>query len=174
MAILTEDMKRMIAELRLSYVATVTPEGNPNLSPKASLRVWDDDHLAFIDIASPNTVRNLKSNPHIEVNIVDPFRRRGYRFKGVAEIIYEGDIFTTMAGELWAREGRQYPANGIVKIRVTEALPVKSPAYMFNRDVREDDVRRVYLNRYGLRDAEPAENGASENSRVTSGEPRHD
>lgn len=153
MGILTEDMKRMVAELRLSYVATVTPDGKPNLSPKASLRVWDDDHLAFIDIASPNTVRNLRSNPHVEVNIVDPLRRRGYRFKGTAEIVQQGDIFTTMAEELWAREGRQYPANAVVKIRVEKALPLLSPAYLFNENVREEDVRRIYLARYGLQDA---------------------
>ena len=34
MAIITDEMARMIAELRLCYVATVTPDGRPNLSPK--------------------------------------------------------------------------------------------------------------------------------------------
>ena len=34
MGILTEEMKRMVDDLRLCYVATVTPEGKPNLSPK--------------------------------------------------------------------------------------------------------------------------------------------
>ena len=50
MAIITDEMARMIAELRLCYVATVTPDGKPNLSPKGSLRVVDDGHLAFADI----------------------------------------------------------------------------------------------------------------------------
>ena len=80
MAILTEDMRQMVAHLRLCYVATVTPDGKPNLSPKGSLRVIDDDHLAFADIMSPSTIRNLRSNPYIEGNMVDPFLRRGYRF----------------------------------------------------------------------------------------------
>ena len=70
MAIITEDMERMVAGLRLCYVATVTPDGKPNLSPKGSLRVIDKDHLAFADIMSPATVRNLKQNPYIEVNMV--------------------------------------------------------------------------------------------------------
>jgi predicted pyridoxine 5'-phosphate oxidase superfamily flavin-nucleotide-binding protein len=61
MAILTEDMRHMVAHLRLCYVATVTPDGKPNLSPKGSLRVIDDDHLAFADNMSPSKIRNLRS-----------------------------------------------------------------------------------------------------------------
>ena len=88
MAKITDEMARMIAELRLCYVATVTPDGRPNLSPKGSLRVVDGDRLAFADIMSPQTIRNLKSNPYVEVNVVHPFLRRGYRFKS-DEIPYD-------------------------------------------------------------------------------------
>jgi hypothetical protein len=35
----------------------------------------------FADIASPGTMRNLRSNPFIEINLVDPFLRHGFRFK---------------------------------------------------------------------------------------------
>lgn len=153
MGILTEDMKRMVEYLRLCYAATVTPDGKPNLSPKGSLRVLDDDHLAFADIASPVTVENLTKNPYIEINIVDPFLRRGYRFKGKAEIVHEGSAFSFVAEELWNREGRQYPVHGVVKIRVEEAYPVKSPAYTFNKDVSEQMVKEVWMTRYGYREA---------------------
>jgi predicted pyridoxine 5'-phosphate oxidase superfamily flavin-nucleotide-binding protein len=161
MGILTDDMKEMLAYCRLTYVATVTPEGRPNLSPKASTKVLDDDHLVFVDIASPNTIRNLKSNPYVEVNVVDPLRRRGYRFKGVAEILTEGDLYNAVAEDFWTREGRQYPANGIVTIRVEKALPVLSPAYTFNEGVREENVRRLYLQRYGLQDASVSEKSSA-------------
>jgi hypothetical protein len=52
-AVLTDDMKQMIARIRLCYVATVTPDGKPNLSPKGSIKVLDGEHLIFADIASP-------------------------------------------------------------------------------------------------------------------------
>ena len=42
---------------------------------------------------SPATMRNLAVNPFIEVNIVHPFLRRGYRFKGRADIVTEGETF---------------------------------------------------------------------------------
>jgi predicted pyridoxine 5'-phosphate oxidase superfamily flavin-nucleotide-binding protein len=60
---LTEDMKRVLREQRLGYVATVRPDGTPNLSPKATTTVWDDDHLIFADLRSPGTVENLHHNP---------------------------------------------------------------------------------------------------------------
>ena len=151
MAVLTEDMKRLVSELRLCYVATVTPEGKPNLSPKGSLKVLDDEHLAFADIMSPVTMKNLKANPSIEVNLVDPFLRRGCRFKGSCEIHRDGAVFDSVANELWNREGRQYPVNAVVRIKVEQALPVKSPAYVFNKGIKEEDVRRIWLERYGVK-----------------------
>ena len=150
MAKITDEMARMIAELRLCYVATVTPDGRPNLSPKGSLRVVDGDRLAFADIMSPQTMRNLKSNPYVEVNIVHPFLRCGYRFKGKCDIVTGGEMFDLVANELWQREGRQYPVNAVVVIEVETALPVRSPAYVFNKEVKEEDVRRIWLERYGV------------------------
>jgi predicted pyridoxine 5'-phosphate oxidase superfamily flavin-nucleotide-binding protein len=35
MGILTEEMRRVVTEIQLCYAATVTPDGKPNLSPKA-------------------------------------------------------------------------------------------------------------------------------------------
>ncbi|MGQ0650939.1 MAG: pyridoxamine 5'-phosphate oxidase family protein [Betaproteobacteria bacterium] len=154
MAILTEEMKRMVAALRLCYVATVTEDGKPNLSPKGSLKVLDDEHLAFADIMSPVTMRNLRANPHIEVNLVDPFLRRGYRFKGRCEIHNEGEVFDSVANELWQREGHQYPVNAVVRITVEQALPVRSPAYVFNKGVKDEDVRKIWLERYGVKPLE--------------------
>lgn len=151
MALLTQDMKQMTIDLRLSFVATVSSDGTPNLSPKGSLVVLDGEHLAFADIMSPNTMRNLKANPAIEINMVHPFLRRGYRFKGTSEIHLEGPVYDEVANELWTREGRQYPVNAVVRVKVTQALPVKSPAYVFNKGVEEDAVRAIWQERYGVK-----------------------
>ena len=76
MPILTPDMKRVLEEQRLGFVATVCPDGTPNLSPKGTTTAWDDDHLIFADIHSPGTIANLHHNPHVEVNVVDPLDRK--------------------------------------------------------------------------------------------------
>ena len=60
MGILTEDMQRVVREQRLGFHATVGADGTPNLSPKGTTDVWDDDHLWFADICSPQTVANMR------------------------------------------------------------------------------------------------------------------
>ena len=87
LTVLDDDMKRVVREQRLGYVASVCPDGTPNLSPKGTTAVWDDDHLVFLDIFSPGTVANIEAgNRAVEVNVVDPIRRKGYRFKGPATV----------------------------------------------------------------------------------------
>ena len=87
MGILTADMKRVVGEQRLGFFATVCEDGSPNLSPKGTTYVLDDDHLVFAEIRSPQTVANVRRGSAVEVNVVDPFVK-GYRFKGPA-IVYE-------------------------------------------------------------------------------------
>ena len=81
---LSPEMQRVVLEQRLGFVATVTAEGRPNLSPKGTTTLWDEEHLMFADLASPGTIENLATNPHVEINVVDPIPRKGYRFKGTA------------------------------------------------------------------------------------------
>jgi predicted pyridoxine 5'-phosphate oxidase superfamily flavin-nucleotide-binding protein len=92
-AILTEDMKRVVSEQRLCFAATVCPDGTPKLSPKGTIAVWDDEHLIFADIYSPETIANLRQNAALEINVVDQFVRKGYRFKGTATVLAEGPLF---------------------------------------------------------------------------------
>lgn len=132
---LTEDMKRVVSEQRLAYVATVCPDGTPNLSPKGTIAVWDDDHLVFADIRSPGTVANLKKNPAVEINIVDPFVRKGYRFKGSGEVIVGGDRFEDIMRfyrKRWvdtAKTKAELSIRGFVLVKVERVLPLISPAY---------------------------------------------
>ena len=102
---LTDEMKRVVERQRLGFVATVCADGTPNVSPKGTLRVLDDDHLMFADIRSPGTVANLRTNPSVEVNVVDPFVRKGYRFKGT---LSESSLRTcSLHPEYVARESAQ-------------------------------------------------------------------
>src|SRR5262249_4318998 len=143
-----EDMKRVVREQRLSFVATVCPDGTPNLSPKGSTAVWDDEHLVFADIRSPGTVANLRCNPAVEINIVDWFVRKGYRFKGTATVLTEGAQFQEIRA-FYERQGildAPRRIRAIVLVQVEQALPLISPAY--DRDVTEEQVRNQWERYY--------------------------
>ena len=146
---LTEDMKRFLAEEGLGYVATVCPDGTPNLSPKGTTAVWDDDHLVFCDLRSPRTVANLRENPAIEVNVVDPIVRKGYRFKGRAEIVEDGPLFEQVLAFYESRiADPRERVRAAVLVRVDRALPLTSPAY--DLGLSEQEVRERWREHYRL------------------------
>ena len=142
MGILTEDMKRLVSEQRLGFVATVCPDGTPNLSPKGTTAVWDDDHLVFADIRSPATVSNLRRNPSTEINVVDAMVRKGYRFKGVASVVTEGALFERILDFYRTERNLDESRTRIrsfVLVKINEAMPLISPAY--DQGVTEEQVR---------------------------------
>jgi predicted pyridoxine 5'-phosphate oxidase superfamily flavin-nucleotide-binding protein len=145
MGILTEDMQRIVNEQRLGFIATVCPDGTPNLSPKGTTTVWDADHLIFADIHSPNTVENLRHNPALEINVVDPFVRKGYRFKGTATLHSEGSVFER-ALDFYCQRGTTSAIKMIVLMTVTTARPLISPAY--DRGLSEEEVRAKWETYY--------------------------
>jgi uncharacterized protein len=149
MGILTDDMQRVVREQRLGFHATVCADGTPNLSPKATTDVWDDDHLYFADICSPQTVENIRRGSVVEVNVVDPFVRKGYRFKGPA-VIHEpaSDTFAEGLERLRAAGSRLvHRVQAIVVIEVQDARPLISPAYD-DGALTEADVRAIHWARF--------------------------
>jgi len=121
-------MQRIVEQQRLGFVATVAPDGTPNVSPKGTFIVLDDNTIAFGEIRSPGTLRNLRANPRIEVNFVDPFVRKGYRFAGTAEVVERGaPSFGALLGRF--RSSLAPRMRAIVRISIQKALPITSPAY---------------------------------------------
>ena len=128
MVIITEKIKNFVNFQKLGYVATISTDNTPNLSPKGTIIVLDESCLAFADIHSPQTVENLKHNPAIEINVVDPFSRRGYRFKGIAEMISTGDKFDKIIS-YYKETGVKSSIKTIIVVKIEKLSEVLSPLY---------------------------------------------
>jgi hypothetical protein len=153
---ITQDMKSLIATQKLCFAATVTPDGKPNLSPKGTIRVLDDETIFFCDIGSPKTRDNLRSNPFIEINVVDIISRRGYRFFGKGEVLTQGDVYDKAVQILNIDGPFQYTIQSIIVVTVERAEPLVSPGYLFVQD--EWEMREMYKKRRPELDAEFEEN----------------
>jgi predicted pyridoxine 5'-phosphate oxidase superfamily flavin-nucleotide-binding protein len=147
MGILTNDIKDFVRKQKLGFIATVCPDGTPNLSPKGTTNVWDDDHLIFADIYSPGTIANLLENPSIEINVVDTFIRKGYRFKGYAKVHSDGPLFED-AVSLYKKSGATYSIKNIVLVKIERIRPLLSPVY--DTGVSEGDVKRKWIKYWNL------------------------
>ena len=148
MSVLTADMKRVVEHQRLGFVATVCPDGTPNVSPKGTVCVLDDGHLMFADIRSPGTIANLRENPNVEVNVVDPLVRKGYRFKGRAEVLEAGADFERLVAVFASHGMSDAPRRirAVVVVQVDQARPLISPGY--DRDTNEASMRARWVRHY--------------------------
>jgi predicted pyridoxine 5'-phosphate oxidase superfamily flavin-nucleotide-binding protein len=145
------DVEAIIEQAMSSFVATVNEDGTPSLSPKASLTVRSGV-LYFADIASPRKIQNLMRNPAVEINVVDIFQRRGYRFKGQALVLPpRGDEYLTIANWVRSTNGPEYPVDHVVRIEPTSITPILSPAHAFAKPTRrQEEIRNTYYRKYGV------------------------
>ena len=130
---------------KLGFVATVNSDNTPNLSPKGTVRIWDDENLVFADINSPKTIENLNNNNSIEINVVDPIKRRGYRFKGKSTIISDGDLYQEIV-DYYEKNGTKNKINSIVLIKVDDISEVISPLY--DLGISENDISKKWIKHF--------------------------
>tara|TARA_B100000029_G_scaffold201231_1_gene199441 strand:+ start:156 stop:596 length:441 start_codon:yes stop_codon:yes gene_type:complete len=125
---ISDDIKNFVNSQKLGYVATVSKDGTPNLSPKGTIIVMDESTLVFADIRSPKTMENLQENTSVEINVIDPFKRLGYRFKGDGKIVNEGTEFDKIL-EHYKNLGVKSKINSVVVVDVKIMSEVTSPSY---------------------------------------------
>jgi len=99
MAKIPEEVKEFVKN-KMAWVATASPDGIPNSTPKGTVQVLDDDHLIFADLFSLKTRDNLQKNPKVAVTVIDQTKYKGYQFKGAAELVDSGPVFEQMAEQL--------------------------------------------------------------------------
>lgn len=153
-ALITPEIREFVDRLRLGFVATVSPDGRPNVSPRGTIMVWDggggggggpSDELVIADIRSPGTTSNVLANPEVEVCIVHPLLRRGYRLRGRAEVLRGGPAFEA-ATAAYRRGGVKSPIGAVLRVRVYEASEVRSPLYDLGMD--EGEIRGRWKEAY--------------------------
>lgn len=150
---LTADMRAVIQSAHLCFAATVTPDGRPNVSPKGTIRVWDDTHLFFLDIASPGTRANLAHAPWLELNVVEQLSRRGYRFAGRATLYFPASsVYAEGVRRVYDNTLPADPPTAVVLLTVERAAPLLSPAYWGGND--ETAIRVLWRDRRAALDRE--------------------
>jgi len=146
MSVISSEIKSFLNSQKLGYVATVSPDGKPNISPKGTIISWTSDLLAFANIRSPDTMSNLKINSAMEINVIDPLSRKGYLFIGTGKIIKDSPLFDEIV-TYYRNSGIQSPINSIVLVTVSSVSEVTSPLYDLGKSESEIKLRwKKYFN----------------------------
>jgi predicted pyridoxine 5'-phosphate oxidase superfamily flavin-nucleotide-binding protein len=103
---------------KLAWVATASGNGEPNVTPKGSLRILDQFHVLFADLYSEKTRRNLLQNNKVAITVVDQASATGYQIKGTAEVIGSGPLFEETEVLLKGAPRELPPLKYVVKIEV--------------------------------------------------------
>jgi predicted pyridoxine 5'-phosphate oxidase superfamily flavin-nucleotide-binding protein len=136
--VITEQIKDFLNLQKLAYVATVTTDGKPNISPKGTVIGWTTETLAFADIRSPDTMKNLKDNPSVEINVIDPLLRKGFLFQGKARIVDDKTLYEEILN-YYRQNGIKSTINSIVLVDVSNISDVTSPLY--DMGISEDEIK---------------------------------
>ncbi len=121
MAKLTSEMKS-IFENQLAVIATANKDGTPNVGPKGSMHIIDNETLAYAENRGEKTLGNLQGNPKVAVLVVDRQKGEGYQVKGTAELLSSGDFFEQVARR--QQERKRPRPKYVVRIRIEEIYSV--------------------------------------------------
>ena len=107
MSKLTQEMKEMIAAQQC-FIGTVNKDGIPNVAPKRSTRVLDEETLIFNEGTGGATYANILNGSKVSVALVNREIPDGYRFLCDAELQSEGAVYE-QAKALSLKNGMRAP-----------------------------------------------------------------
>ena len=118
---LTEELKQFVSRPEVVKVlATINEDGSPNIGPKGSIQVYDDESLAYAEMMGKHHYRNVQRDRRVAIACIDAQERKGYRFEGEAEAHESGEVFDRMAAWIAARLSPQ------LKPKLGVRVPIKA------------------------------------------------
>ncbi len=148
---LTVEIKESISRSVLCWLATVSAENVPNVSPKEIYSDYEADKIIVANIASPQTVRNIKQNNNVCISFIDILVQKGFQIKGKAKIIKKAATeFSDMEKILTKMTGGNFPFTTITEITVEHVKPIIAPKYILYPETTEAEQIESAKKIYGL------------------------
>lgn len=148
---LTQEHKDYIKRSVLCWLATSSADNVPNVSPKEIFESFGEENIIVANIASPQSVRNIKQNKNVCVSFVDILVQKGFQIKGSAEIIEKDHPeYSKMKNILLEMTGGKFPFSSITKIHVEHSKPIVAPKYILYPQTTEEEQIESARKMYGI------------------------
>ena len=122
MSRLTQEMKEMIAGYQC-FIGTVNKDGTPNVAPKKSTRVLDEQTLIFNEGTGGATYENIARGSKVSVAVVNREIPDGYRFVCDAELQSEGAVYEQVKAASLNKGAR--PPKAVALLHINEIHTLK-------------------------------------------------
>ena len=148
---LSSEIIACIDKTVLCWLATVSKEHVPNVSPKEVFCQFDETRIIVANIASQQTVQHIKSNSKVCLSFIDIFIQKGYQIKGDAVIIDKTfPEFVEMHKKLSIMTNDKFPITKVISISVQSAKKIWAPSYQFFPDTTEKEQIEAAKKSYGI------------------------
>ncbi len=144
-------VKDYIDKSVLCWLATSNAENQPSVSPKEIFSAYLDNSLIIANIASPNSIKNIRVNNQVCVSFIDVLVQKGFKIYGKAEIINKNHIeFNQMKGILIEMTQGKFPFSLIIKISAELVEEIIAPKYILFPETTEEQQILSAKNSYEL------------------------
>lgn len=151
----TEEVKKYIDKSVLCWLATTNKQSEPNVSPKEMYALYDDKTLLIANIASPNTIKNIKTNSKVCVSFLDIFVQKGFKLKGVAKVIDKSDVeYNEKLKLLTNLFTDEFPIKSIIEIDLITIERIVAPRYNIFTETTEKSQIESAMMTYKVRSIE--------------------
>jgi len=148
---LNNEIKKCIDKSVLCWLATASAESTPNVSPKEIFNHFGTDKIIVANIASPQTVLNIKQNDNVCISFIDILVQKGFQLKGKAKIIGKTNSgFSEMEAILTEMTGGIIPFATITEITIEQVKPILAPKYILFPETTEKEQIESAKKLYGI------------------------
>lgn len=146
---ISNEVKKYIDKSVLCWLATSSKQNEPNVSPKEIFTYQDDNTFLIANIASPNSINNIKENSNVCVSFVDVFIQKGFKLNGSATLINKGDKdFKEKVKLLTDLFTDEFPIKTVIEIKIKTIQTIQAPSYFIypNRteQLQSESAMRTY------------------------------
>lgn len=148
---LSAEILQSISNSILCWLATSDSAGQPNVSPKEIFYAHEKDQILIANIASPQSLRNIRQNPRVCVSVLDILVQKGWQLKGKAVAVNrKAPEFAALAAPLEAMTAGKFPFQTLFAIQVDQVKPIIAPRYRLYPETTEADQIAAAKKAYGL------------------------
>lgn len=117
MAVLTDEVKKVLQDTDMWVLATADKNGIPNAVPVNFVEILSDSKIMLVDILMNKTRANLEDNPNVAVTVWH--EHDGYQIKGKAYVETSGPNFESGVAQV-KKEKPFLDPKGVVIVDISE------------------------------------------------------